>query len=136
MNKISITKDMMESAIKRFATDASLMPEEVQIMIWASDVTLAPKYAILHHKCKDREVDFKDIMGNAVDYVSLATVGARDTENETRKVLLAAISKLSEAEGIPAKDLRIMVEQNGSLKLTLYQNTNPVRSMTFENDIF
>jgi hypothetical protein len=128
MDIIKSTKDVMLNAIKNFAKEYEVTETQLQLMIKASDENCTPRYEVLVHNKKVKDVTFNQILNVKLDFLGREIIST--------PFISSALRKLRRDVECDYEDINILIykqkEEQDSPNLYFFKGSTPVKPITFD----
>ena len=128
MDIIKSTKDVMLNAIKNFAKEYEVNETQAQLMIKASDDNCTPRYEVLVHNKKVKDVTFNQILNVKLDFLGREIIAT--------PFISSALRKLRRDVECDYEDINILIykqkEEQDSPNLYFFKGSTPIKPITFD----
>lgn len=122
------TKDVMLNAIKNFSKNYNVKETETQLMIKASDEDCTPKYQVLVHNKKQKDVSFNEILGVKLDFLGREIIAT--------PFIASALRKLRREQECGFEDINVLIykakEEQDYPNLYFFKGTQPIKPITMD----
>lgn len=122
------TKDVMLNAIKNFAKEYGVSQTETQLMIKASDENCTPRYEVLVHNKKKKDVTFNEILNVKLDFLGREIIAT--------PFIASALRKLRRDEECDFSDINVLIykqkEEQEHPNLYFFKGITPIKPITMD----
>ena len=127
---IQQTKDVMISAIKRYAEKNEVSNSESQLIIFTDDnENMMPKYKVLKQFKPVCEVTFNELLNKKIDFLQ--------REAMITPFIQRSIGRMAKENDVNPKDIVVMIHSKNNLvndiNLFLYVNHQPIKEITIDS---